>query len=136
VKQPQQPTPAPAKTVLIVEDQIEMRAINAAYLEHHGYHVLAVGNGADGLRAAREQHPDVILMDISMPGMDGLSATSQLKHDPSTKAIPVVIITAHPYGSVGQRAIAAGCDGYITKPCDPRRVLAEVQRQVGAPFAA
>lgn len=117
-------------TVLIVEDQLEMRAINAAYLEHHGYRVLAVGNGADGIRTAREQHPDVILMDISVPGIDGIRATEELKCDPLTQDIPVVIITAHPYGSVGHRARAAGCDGYLAKPCDPRRVLQEVQRQV------
>jgi CheY-like chemotaxis protein len=116
--------------VLIVEDQLEMRAINAAYLEHHGFRVLAVGDGREGVRTAREQRPDVILMDISVPGIDGIRATEELKGDPLTHDIPVVIITAHPYGSVGHRARAAGCDGYLTKPCDPRRVLQEVQRQV------
>ena len=120
-----------AKTVLIVEDQIEMRAINAMYLHHHGYRVLATDNGLDGVRAAREEHPDLILMDISVPGIDGIRATEQLKADPETGSIPVVIITAHPYGSVGRRAIDAGCDGYLTKPCDPRRVLQEVRRRVG-----
>ncbi|HSU14269.1 response regulator [Longimicrobium sp.] len=120
-----------AKTVLIVEDQIEMRAINAMYLHHHGYRVLATDNGAEGIRAAREEHPDLILMDISMPGMDGIRATETLKLDPETGAIPVVIITAHRYGSVGKRAIDAGCDGYLTKPCDPRRVLEEVRRRLG-----
>jgi two-component system cell cycle response regulator DivK len=120
-----------AKTVLIVEDQIEMRAINAMYLHHHGYRVLATDNGMDGVRAAREEHPDLILMDISVPGMDGIRATETLKRDPDTGEIPVVIITAHPYGSVGKRAIDAGCDGYLTKPCDPRRVLQEVRRRLG-----
>ena len=120
-----------AKTVLIVEDQIEMRAINAMYLHHHGYRVLATDNGMDGVRAAREEHPDLILMDISVPGLDGIRATETLKGDPDTVEIPVVIITAHPYGSVGKRAIDAGCDGYLTKPCDPRRVLQEVRRRLG-----
>lgn len=120
-----------AKTVLIVEDQIEMRAINAMYLHHHGYRVLATDNGMDGVRAAREEHPDLILMDISVPGLDGIRATETLKRDPETGEIPVVIITAHPYGSVGKRAIDAGCDGYLTKPCDPRRVLQEVRRRLG-----
>jgi two-component system cell cycle response regulator DivK len=120
-----------AKTVLIVEDQIEMRAINAMYLHHHGYRVLATDNGVDGVRAARDTLPDLILMDISIPGMDGIRATEQLKGDPATVGIPVVIITAHQYGSVGKRATDAGCDGYLTKPCDPRRILEEVRRRLG-----
>ncbi|HEU4455878.1 MAG TPA: response regulator [Longimicrobium sp.] len=126
---------ATAKTVLIVEDQLEMRAINAMYLHHHGYRVLAADNGIDGIQAAREAAPDLILMDISIPGIDGIRATEQLKRDPATGHIPVVIITAHPYGSVGRRAQDAGCDGYLTKPCDPRRVLQEVRRRLGEPAA-
>jgi two-component system, cell cycle response regulator DivK len=123
--------PGRAKTILIVEDQLEMRAIHAMYLHHHGYRVLAADNGDDGLKAARETGPDLILMDISVPGTDGIRATEQLKQDPETRHIPVVIITAHPYGSVGRRAVDAGCDGYLTKPCDPRRILQEVRRRLG-----
>ena len=122
-----------AKTVLIVEDQIEMRAINAMYLHHHGFRVLATDNGADAVRLSRAELPDLIFMDVSIPGMDGIRATAELKRDPATRAIPVVIVTAHPYGSVGKRAVDAGCDGWLNKPCDPRRLLQEVQRRVGAP---
>jgi CheY-like chemotaxis protein len=121
------------RTVLIAEDQLEVRAISTAYLEHQGYRVVATDNGADAIRRARELHPDVILMDISMPGLDGLNATAELKADPSTRDIPIIIVTAHPYGSVGRRARDAGCDGWLNKPCDPRRLLQEVQRRVGAP---
>ena len=131
-----EPVPTRSKTVLIVEDQMELRAINAALLEHHGYRVLAVADGEAGLRCAREQHPDLILMDISVPGIDGIRATRQLKDDPRTGDIPVIIITAHPYGSVGPRLRAAGCDGFIGKPCDPRRILQEVRQRVGTPNAA
>jgi two-component system, cell cycle response regulator DivK len=120
------------KTVLIVEDQLEIRAIHSAFLQHHGYRVFAVDNGLAGVECARREHPDVILMDISMPGMDGLSATRCLKEDPDTGRIPVVIITAHPYGSVGRRARDAGCDGWLNKPLDPRRLLQEVEHRVGA----
>lgn len=120
------------RTVLIVEDQIEMRAIAAAYLESRGYRVLATDNGADAIRQARTEQPDLIFMDISVPGMDGIRATAELKRDPATRGIPVVILTAHPYGSVGKRAMDAGCDGWLNKPCDPRRLLQEVQRRVGA----
>jgi two-component system, cell cycle response regulator DivK len=125
--------PGGDKTVLIVEDQLEMRAISAAYLHHFGYRVLATDNGTEGLRVAREEHPDLVLMDISIPGMDGLQTTEALKADPSTRDIPVLIISAHPYGSVGQRAFEAGCDGWLGKPLDPRRLLEEVQRRVGPP---
>jgi CheY-like chemotaxis protein len=124
-----------AQTVLIVEDQIEMRAINAMYLHHHGFRVLATDNGIEALEAARENRPDLILMDVSIPGMDGIRATSELKRDPVTEGIPVLIVTAHPYGSVGKRATDAGCDGYLTKPCDPRRILQEV-RALLSPAAA
>lgn len=131
-----QVVPTRPTTVLIVEDQMELRAINTALLEHHGYRVLAVADGEEGLRCAREQHPDLILMDISVPGIDGIRATRQLKQDPRTGDIPVVIVTAHPYGSVGPRLRDAGCDGFIAKPCDPRRLLQEVRQRVGMPTAA
>lgn len=128
--------PGGDKTILIVEDQLELRAINAAYLHHHGYRVLATDHGEEALRVAREEHPDLILMDVSIPGVDGLRVTELLKGDPATRPIPVVIVSAHPYGSVGQRAVAAGCNGWVAKPLDPRRLLAEVQRRVGPPVAA
>jgi two-component system, cell cycle response regulator DivK len=126
-------TATAARTVLVVEDQIEMRAITTAYLERHGYRVLAADNGADAVQRARHERPDLIFMDVSLPGMDGIRATAELKRDPSTRSIPVVIVSAHPYGSVGRRAVDAGCDGWLNKPCDPRRLLEEVQRRVGAP---
>lgn len=127
-------SPAPAatnRTVLIVEDQIEMRAIATAYLEGHGYRVVSTGDGADAVERARAEHPDLIFMDISVPGLDGIRATAVLKSDPATRSIPIVIVTAHPYGSVGRRAVDAGCDGWLNKPCDPRRLLQEVQQRVG-----
>ena len=125
-----------AQTVLIVEDQIEMRAINAMYLHHHGFRVLATDNGIEALEAARENRPDLILMDVSIPGMDGIRTTSELKRDPATEGIPVLIVTAHTYGSVGKRAADAGCDGYLTKPCDPRRILQEVRALLAPAVAA
>lgn len=128
-----EPAADAVRTVLIVEDQIEMRAITSAYLERQGYRVLATDNGADAVRQARTEQPDLIFMDVSIPGMDGIRATAEIKRDPATRAIPVVIVTAHPYGSVGKRAMDAGCDGWLNKPCDPRRLLQEVQRRVGAP---
>jgi CheY-like chemotaxis protein len=119
------------KTVLIVEDQLETMAIHSVYLERHGYRVLKAENGEDGVDAARRNLPDLILMDLSVPRLDGFGATEVLKSDPETGHIPIVIMTAHAYGSVGKRAVAAGCDGFLSKPLDPRRVLEEVRRRIG-----
>ena len=119
------------KTVLIVEDQIDFRAIHSHFLEHHGYRVLAEADGEVGVRTAREQKPDLILMDFSIPGMNGVAATERLKSDSATRDIPVVLVTAHSYGAVGRRAKDAGCDAFLAKPCDPSRVLQEVQRHIG-----
>lgn len=120
-----------AKTVLIIEDQIEFLAVNKLYLERHGYRVLAAENGEEGVRFARQHQPDLILMDFSIPLLDGIGATAALKRDAATREIPVLLLTAHSYGSVGRRAVEAGCAGYIGKPVDPQRVLREVQQRIG-----
>ena len=120
-----------AKTVLLVEDQIEFLAIYKLYLERRGYHVLVAEDGEAAVRSARQNHPELILMDFSVPLLDGIGATTIIKGDPSTCDIPVVLITAHAYGSVGRRAREAGCDGFISKPCEPRRVLSEVEQRIG-----
>lgn len=119
------------KTVLIVEDQIETRAIHTLFLERHGYRVLAAEDGEVGIRWAREYRPDLILMDLSIPVLDGFQATEQIKGDPRTEHIPVIALTAHTYGSVGKRSRDAGCDGYLSKPIEPRRLLEEVERRIG-----
>src|SRR5690348_16472402 len=93
-----------SKTVLLVEDQIEFLAIYKLYLERNGYNVLVAEDGEAAVRCAREHHPELILMDFSVPLLDGIGATTQLKRDPGTRDIPVVLITAHAYGSVGRRA--------------------------------
>ncbi|MBV9773498.1 MAG: response regulator [Gemmatimonadetes bacterium] len=119
------------KTVLIVEDQLETLAIHTMYLERHGYRVLRAENGEQGVLSARRYRPDLILMDVSVPKLDGFGATERIKGDPKTEHIPVVIMTAHAYGSVGKRAREAGCDGFLAKPVEPRRVLEEVERRIG-----
>jgi CheY-like chemotaxis protein len=115
-------------TVLLVDDQLHLCSIHTEYLQQHGYRVLTAIDGDAALATAREQSPDVILLDHSMPRRSGLEVAQELKRDPRTAAIPIVMMTAMPYGALGRRARDAGCSGYLTKPCGPRRVLAEVQR--------
>ena len=116
------------KTVLLVEDQLDFIAVNKLYLERHGFLVVTAEDGRSAVLRAQEHHPHVILMDYSIPLLDGIGATAQLKGDPSTRDIPVVLLTAHSDGSVGRRAREVGCSGFISKPCEPRRVLEEVQK--------
>lgn len=116
-------------TVLLVDDQLQLCGIYTDYLQRHGYRVLTAADGDAAVATAREQAPDVILLDFSMPSRDGLDVARELKSDPRTSDIPIVMMTAMPYGAVGRRARAAGCSGYLSKPCGPRRVLIEVERQ-------
>jgi CheY-like chemotaxis protein len=117
-------------TVLLVEDQLELRAVFEAYLVGHGYRVLTADDGIAGLAAARASHPDIIVLDHSLPHRNGVDVARELHTDPATAAIPIVMMTAHTYGAVGQKARAAGCVSFLTKPCPPSRLLQEVTRYV------
>lgn len=123
----------PLKTVLIVEDNEDNRIVYATILEHHGYRVLQAENGEEGVRLARQHMPDIVLMDISVPVLDGWHATAMLKSDRRTAAIPVIALTAHALAEDRATALRVGCDGYLSKPCGPRTVLAEVERFIGGP---
>ena len=120
-----------ATTILIVEDNPDNQTIYRTILEHFGYLVLTASNGEDGIRLAREGNPDLILMDVSIPIIDGWEATKILKADPDTSHIPVVALTAHEMAADRAKAADVGCDGYLAKPCEPRAVVAEVQRFLG-----
>jgi two-component system, cell cycle response regulator DivK len=119
------------KKVLLVEDNEDNLVVYRTILEHVGYIVLEARDGEEGVRRARSDHPDLILMDISIPKMDGWEATQRLKADEATRAIPIVALTAHALEEDRQRAIEVGCDGYLAKPIEPRRVVQEVERFVG-----
>ena len=121
-----------SKTVLLVEDNEDNRTVYRTILEHFGYTVAEARNGEDGVRMARDVHPDLILMDISIPAIDGWEATRILKADPRTKEIPIIALTAHALATDRAKAEEAGCDGYLAKPCEPRHVVAEVERFLGA----
>ena len=122
------------KTVLIVEDNEDNRLIYSEYLAHVGYRILEAANGIDGVAIVRRERPDLVLMDISMPQMDGLTATRRLKADPEVSAIPILALTAHAMPADRELARNAGCDGYLAKPIIPRDVHSEIERWIGPPI--
>jgi two-component system, cell cycle response regulator DivK len=103
-------------SVLIVEDNVDNYELVRFLLERAGYQVISASNGAEGVETAKRLRPDLILMDLSMPEMDGWNATSRLKSEAETRHIPVLALTAHTLPGDRKRAIEAGCDGYISKP--------------------
>jgi two-component system, cell cycle response regulator DivK len=116
--------------VLIVDDVDHGREICSEYLEFRGFRVATAADGQEALDKAFELLPDVILMDLSLPKIDGWEATRRLKQDERTRAIPVVALTAHALASAHEKAMEAGCDSVVTKPCLPRDLEAEVRRQL------
>lgn len=118
------------KTVLLVEDNADNRLVYGTILRHHGFTVIEAENGVTAVELARETLPDAILMDISLPILDGWRATELIKSDPLTSRIPVVALTAHALTQDREKARSVGCDGYLTKPCDPSRVIAELNRVI------
>ena len=119
------------KTVLLVEDNEDNLVVYRTILEHVGFRVLEARDGEEGVSRAKENLPDLILMDISIPRMDGWQATRILRDDPRTSTIPIIALTAHALASDREKAMEVGCDGYLAKPCEPRAVVAEVQRFLG-----
>jgi CheY-like chemotaxis protein len=118
-------------TILIVEDDEDSRFVYRLLFEDEGYSVALARSGDEGLRMAREGHPDAVLMDVSIPGIDGWTATERLKGDPETADIPVIVLTAHACPEDRKRASEVGCDVFLTKPCEPRDVMNEVRRLLG-----
>ena len=114
-------------TVLIIEDNPTNMKLSTFLLESADYTVLAATNAETGLTLAREGRPDLILMDIQLPGMDGLKATTVLKADVATRGIPVIALTALAMKGDEERILAAGCDGYIAKPLDYKDFLATIK---------
>lgn len=114
--------------VLVVEDQSELRRLYVAELERCGFDVIEAANGEDAIAHTSEQAPDVVLMDLSLPVLDGWEATRRLKADSRTAHIPVVALTAHDGSGELQRATRAGCDWFVPKPCPPDALIAEVRR--------
>jgi CheY-like chemotaxis protein len=119
------------KTILLVEDNEDNLVVYRTILEHVGYLVVEARDGEEGVAKAKERLPDLILMDISIPKMDGWEATTRLKADEATRGIPIIALTAHALEEDRQKATQVGCDGYLAKPVEPRRVVQEVEKFVG-----
>jgi len=120
--------------ILVVDDFEDNREMYAEFLQFSGYAVAEASNGLEALEKAFELRPDLVLMDLSLPGIDGWEATRRLKHDDRTKHIPVVALTGHALAGHSKGARDAGCDAFITKPCLPDVLVAEIKKMLdGAP---
>jgi two-component system cell cycle response regulator DivK len=116
-----------AKRILVIEDQEDNRAILRDLLSATGFELIEAVNGAEGVAKAATEKPDLVLMDIQMPVMDGYDATRRIKANPATAAIPVVAVTSYALSGDEAKARAAGCDGYVAKPYSPRQMLAVIR---------
>lgn len=114
--------------VLVVEDYQDAREMYAAYLQFSGYDVAEAGNGVEAIEKTQALMPDIVLMDLALPRMDGWEATRRLKSDPRTRHIPVVALTGHALAGHAEGAREAGCDAFVTKPCLPDALVAEIKR--------
>ena len=118
--------------VLVVEDYQDAREMYAAYLQFSGYRVAEATNGEEAIEKTLELLPDIILMDLALPRMDGWEATRRLKLDDRTRHIPIVALTGHALAGHAEGARQAGCDSFVTKPCLPDALVAEIQRMLAA----
>jgi two-component system cell cycle response regulator DivK len=116
--------------ILIVEDNEMNRDMLSRRLERKGYAVVMAVDGGEGVAKATAENPDIILMDMSLPVLDGWEATRRVKADPATKNIPVIALTAHAMAGDRDKTIEAGCDDYDTKPIDLPRLLAKIEAQL------
>ena len=112
--------------VLVVDDFLDAREMYAQYFEFSGFRVAEASNGVEAVEKAIELSPNIILMDLSMPGMDGWEATRRLKADPRTQSIPIIALSGHALTGFQQSAQQAGCDAFVTKPCLPEDLVKEI----------
>ena len=116
--------------ILVVDDYQDAREMYAEYLQFSGFRVAEAKNGNEAVEQAFALKPDLILMDLSLPGMDGWEATRRLKADEATRRIPIVALTGHALAGASEGARKAGCDSFVTKPCLPDDLVVEVKRML------
>lgn len=115
------------RSILIVEDSVDVREMYTNYLSKQGFEVSEAGEGQEALRKVSQAKPDLILMDLSLPGMDGFAAIRALKANENTKLIPVIVFTA--YSTQGAAMVVeAQCEGFLLKPCSPASLVTEIER--------
>ena len=117
-----------SKRILVVEDQPDSRQIIRDMLAGTDYEITEAENGEEALTAIAKQRPDLILMDIQLPIMDGYTATKQIKADPALRSIPIIAVTSYALPGEEKKARAAGCEDYVTKPFSPRQLLAKIRQ--------
>jgi two-component system cell cycle response regulator DivK len=116
-----------SKLILVVEDQEDNRRIMRDLLASAGYEVIEAVTGEDGVTAAETHRPDLILMDIQLPGLDGYEATRQIKANPDLEHIPIIVVTSYALSGDDVKAFEAGCNAYVSKPFSPRELLAKIR---------
>ena len=117
-----------SKIILVIEDQEDNRRIMHDLFTSKGYKVIESVDGLEGVNAAEAYHPDLILMDIQLPGIDGYEATRRIKANPDLSKIPIIAVTSYALSGDDIKAFKAGCDGYVTKPFSPRELLEMVRK--------
>ena len=127
-KRKPRPRRAAPPLVLVVEDDADVRRLYAEFLEADGFRVATAGDGLAAVVTATEHKPDVVVMDLTLPQVDGWNATRQLKRNAATSHIPVIACTGHVLGGSVERALDAGIDAYITKPCPPDMLAREIRK--------
>ncbi|MFO8166028.1 MAG: response regulator [Thermodesulfobacteriota bacterium] len=115
------------KTILVIEDHEDNRRIMHDLLTRKGYEVIEAVNGLEGVDAAEAHRPDLILLDIQLPGIDGYEATRRIKANPNLQMIPIIVVTSYALSGDDMKAFEAGCDAYVAKPFSPRDLLAKVR---------
>jgi two-component system cell cycle response regulator DivK len=116
-----------SKLILVVEDQEDNRRIMRDLLTSAGYEVIEAVTGEEGMAAAETHRPDLILMDIQLPGLDGYEATRQIKANPDLEHIPIIVVTSYALSGDDVKAFEAGCNAYVSKPFSPRELLAKIR---------
>jgi two-component system cell cycle response regulator DivK len=120
-----------SKRILVIEDHEENRQILRDLFATVGYTLIEAATGDEGIALASAHRPDLILMDIQLPGMDGYEATRRIKADPALRRIPLIVVTSYALSGDDVKAREAGCDDYVTKPFSPRALLAKVRQHLG-----
>lgn len=125
-----------SRTVLLIEDNEQNAYLVKILLEPHGYEIVAVSDGVRGIELARTLAPDLILLDIQLPAMDGYGVARRLRGIEALRATPIIAVTSYAMAGDREKALEAGCTGYIEKPIDPETFVAEIERFVISPPAA